>query len=134
MVDAERLNIFGACKPDRLGYITCIFEDTYDSRFHIWEIHKYKEDKDFIKKLCVCGLDVILPEELITYESLVQEATREYHDLVYSNQWDLATGKDKYQDQPSLPKAYTVAIENLVNKSLKQVDFNSRLIGNGSGS
>ena len=42
----------------------------------------YNEVKDFIKKLRVCDIDVISQYELITYESLVQEATQEYHDLV----------------------------------------------------
>ena len=40
LVDAERLESAGALKPEHLGYITCIFEATYDSRFHIWDIHK----------------------------------------------------------------------------------------------
>ena len=43
LVDAERLETAGACKPDHLGYITRIFEDTSESRFHLWAIHKYKE-------------------------------------------------------------------------------------------
>ena len=37
----------------------------------------------FIKKLRVCDMDVISQEELITYESLLQEAMQEYRDLVY---------------------------------------------------
>ena len=56
-------------------------------------------------------MDVISQEDLITYESLVKEAKQEYHDLVDSNWWEPATSKEKSQDQPSLPKAYTVAIE-----------------------
>ena len=71
-------------------------------------------------------MDVISQEDLITYESLVQEATREYRDLVDSKQWEPATSKEKSQDQPSLPKAYTVYIEQSINKALKQVDFKSR--------
>ena len=55
-------------------------------------------------------MDVISQEELITYESLVQEATREYRDLVGSKRWEPATSKKQYQEQPSLPKAYTVEI------------------------
>ena len=35
---------------------------------------------------------------------------------------------------PPLTKAYTVAVEQSVNKVLKQVDFNIRLNGNGIGS
>ena len=93
MVDAERLESAGAFKPDRLGYITNIFEDTSDSIFCLWDIHNYKEVTDFIKKLRVCDMDDISKEDLITYESLVQEATREFHDLVDSNQWEPATSK-----------------------------------------
>ena len=40
----------------------------------------------------------------------------------------------KTQDQPSLPKAYTVSIEHSINKALKKVDFKSRHSGNCSGS
>ena len=81
-MDAERLDSAGAFKPKHLGYITSIFEDTSDSRFRLWDIQKYKEVTEFIKKLHVCDMDVLSQEDIITYESLVQEATREYHDLV----------------------------------------------------
>ena len=76
LVDDERLGSAGAFKPDHLGYITSIFEDTSDSRFRLWAIQKYKEVTEFIKKLRVCDMDVISHEELITYDTLVQEATR----------------------------------------------------------
>ena len=33
--------------------------------------------------------------------------------------------REKSQGQPSLPKTYTVAIEQSINKALKQVDFKS---------
>ena len=69
-----------------------------------------------------------------TIESLVQEATREYLDLVDSKRWEPDTSKEKSQDQPLLPKAYTVAIEQSTNKALKQVDFRIRRSGNGGGS
>ena len=59
LVDAERLESDGAFKPEHLGYITRIFEDTYDSRFLLWAIQKYKEVTEFIKKLCVCDIDVL---------------------------------------------------------------------------
>ena len=71
----------------------------------------------------MCDIYVLSQEDLITYESLVQEATKEYHDLVDSKRWEPPTSKEKSQDQPSLPKAYTVAIEQYINKALKQVDF-----------
>ena len=110
-MDVERLESARAFKPEHLGYIVHIFEDTSDSRFRLWDIQKYKEVTEFIKKLRVCDMDVLSQEDLITYESLVQEATREYHDLVNSKRWEPATRKEKSQDQPSLPKAYTVFIE-----------------------
>ena len=37
LVDADHLEISGAFNPDNLGIIACIFEKTYDPRFHIWE-------------------------------------------------------------------------------------------------
>ena len=134
LVDAERLECAGAFKPEHLGYITHIFEDTSDSRFRLWYIQKYNEVTGFIQKHRVCDMDVISQEDLISYESLVQEATREYRDLVDSKRWEPATSKEKSQDQPSLPKAYTVAIEQPINKALNQVYLKSRRSGNGSGS
>ena len=65
LVDAERLESARAFKPDRLGYITRIFEDSSDSIFRQWGIKKYKEVTEFIKKLRVCDMDVISQEELI---------------------------------------------------------------------
>ena len=69
-VDAERLESAGALKPEHLGYITCIFEDTFDSRFHLWDIQKYKEVAEFIKKLRVCDTDVTSQEDLICQEQI----------------------------------------------------------------
>ena len=76
MVDAERLESAGAFKPEDLGYINLIFEDTSDSIFRLWSIQKYKEVTEFIKKLRVCDMDVLSQEHLITHECLVQEATQ----------------------------------------------------------
>ena len=53
LVDAERLESDKAFKHEHLEYATCIFEDTSDSRLRLWDIQKYKEVKEFIKKL-VC--------------------------------------------------------------------------------
>ena len=36
LVNVESLDIDGAFKPEHLGYIIRIFEDTSDSIFHIW--------------------------------------------------------------------------------------------------
>ena len=51
-----------------------------------------------------------------------------------SKRWEPATSKENSQDQPSLTKAYTVAIEKSINKALKQVDFKIRRSVNSSGS
>ena len=110
LVDSEHLQSAGAFKPEHLGYITRIFEDTSDSRFSLWDIQKYREIKEFINKLRVSNMDVISPEDLIIYDSFVQEATREYRDLVNSKRWKPATSKEKSQEQHSLPKEYTVSI------------------------
>ena len=78
-------------------------------------------------------MEVISQYDLITYESLVQDATREYHDLVDSKRWEPATIKEKSQEQTSIQKSYNVAIEQSINKYLKQVHFKSRNSGNNSG-
>ena len=122
LVDDERLESAGAFKPEHLGYIIRIFDYTSDSRFRLWAIQKYKQVTEFIKKLRVCDMDVLSQEDLINYESLVQEATREHRDLVESKRWEQTTSKEKSQGKPSLPKAYTMSIEQSINKALKQVD------------
>ena len=104
LLDAERLESAGVFNNENLGYITLIFEDTSDSRLTLWEIQKYKEVKEFINKICVCDMDIISPEELITYESLVQEDTLEYRNIVDSKQWGPSTGKEKYKYQHSITK------------------------------
>ena len=83
-MDAENLESAGTFNPEHLGYIPRIFEDTSDSRFRLWDIQKYKEVTVFINKLRVWDMDVLSQEDIITYESLVQEATREYRNLVDS--------------------------------------------------
>ena len=65
---------------------------------------------EFIKKICVCDMDIISPEDNITYASPVQEATREYHDIANSKRWEPATNNEKSQDQPLINKAHTAAI------------------------
>ena len=51
-----------------------------------------------------------------------------------SKRWEPDTSKEKSQEQPSLLKACTVAIEQSIKKALKQVDFKSHSSGNNSGS
>ena len=84
LVDAEHLESSGAFKTDQLGYITRIFENTSDSILRLWDIQKYKDVMEFIKKFCLCDMNVISKEDLINYESLLQEDTHEYCDLVDS--------------------------------------------------
>ena len=48
---------------------------------------------EFINKMLVCEINIVSPEELITYESLAQQAMCEYRDLVYSKRWEPASGK-----------------------------------------
>ena len=40
LVDSDHLESAGAFNPKHLWYITRIFEDTSDSRFRLWDIHK----------------------------------------------------------------------------------------------
>ena len=44
--------------------------------FRMWYIKKYKEVTEIINKLCVCDMDVLSQEDIITYESLVKEDTQ----------------------------------------------------------
>ena len=82
LVDVECLGNSGSLKPEHLEYTNQIFEDNYDSRLRPWKIQKYKEDMEFIKKLLVCDMYIISPEYLKTYSTLLQEATREYCNIV----------------------------------------------------
>ena len=71
-------------KPVHLGFTTNIFETTSNYRFCFWYIQRHTEVSKVIKKLHVCDEDIIQPEEIIIYESLVQEATHECFNLVDS--------------------------------------------------
>ena len=42
LVNDERLESAGAFNPEHLGYITCIYEDTSDSRLRLRSIQNYK--------------------------------------------------------------------------------------------
>ena len=72
MVNVERLESSGAFKPEQLGYIIRIFEDTSDSRFHIWATQKYKEVMEFVKKPLLCNKDVMQTDDIITYGLLLK--------------------------------------------------------------
>ena len=41
LVHMERFKSDGTFKPNHLGYIICMFEDTFYSRFHLWETQVY---------------------------------------------------------------------------------------------
>ena len=77
-VGYRRLESARAFMPDHLGYISRIFDNTSDTRCCRREIHNYKEVMEFIKKLHVYDLYFIQSEELIPYDSLLQEGTCEY--------------------------------------------------------
>ena len=87
LVDAERLERDVASKPEHLSHTIHIFEDTSDSRFHIWVTQKYKEFMAFINKLCVCEEYFIRPDDIITYGTLVQEDMCEYRNILDSKRW-----------------------------------------------
>ena len=84
----ESLESAGAFKPEHIGYIIHIFEDTSDSTFHIWATQKYKESMEFIKKPLLCDKDVIHTNDITTYGLLAQESLREYSNIVNSKQVD----------------------------------------------
>ena len=82
LVDDDRHQSSVDFKPNNLRNITHIFEDTLDHILNIQETHKYKEVEDFIDKLHIFDKDVMLPEEIITYGSLVQQDMGEYLNIV----------------------------------------------------
>ena len=126
LVYAELLESAGYFNPDHLGYTTCNFENTSDSRFHLCATHKYKDVMEFINKRCVCDKYVMQSDDIITYVSLVQYDIREYHTIFDSNRWEPNDSNKKFQHEPLLLKAPTKEIENLVNKTADKVDFKSR--------
>ena len=72
LVNVESLESSGAFKPEHLGYIIRIFENTSDSRFHLWATQKYKEVMEFVKKPLLCDEDVMQTNNIITYGLLTQ--------------------------------------------------------------
>ena len=61
LVDDENLESDLEFKPEPLGYINCIFEDTSDSILCLWQINKYKDVMEPINKIILCDLDGIQP-------------------------------------------------------------------------
>ena len=85
LVDAESLVSDGAFKTEHLGHINSIFEDTSDSRFRLWDIQKYKEVTDFLNFfVCVTWMSYHKEssQHMNPLYKRLQEATREYRDLV----------------------------------------------------
>ena len=70
----EGLESAGAFKPEHLGYIIRIFENTSNSRFQIWATQKYKEVMVFIKKPLLCDQEVMHTNDITTYGLLAQES------------------------------------------------------------
>ena len=66
LVYCDHLEGTRAFNNGNLGYITYIFDNNYDSIFIRWGVNNYNEITEFIKKLCVCPLDIIKPQDLIT--------------------------------------------------------------------
>ena len=86
--NVEDLESAGAFKPDHLGYIISIFENTSDSRFNLWATQKYKAVMDFVKKPLVCDKDVTHTNDITTYGLRAHESLREYNNIVNSKQVD----------------------------------------------
>ena len=84
LVNVEILESAGAFKPKHLGYIIHIFENTSNSRFHIWATQNYKEVMEFVKKNLLCDEDVMQTDDIITYGLLAQKYLREYSNIVNS--------------------------------------------------
>ena len=120
-MDSERLENSGALKTKHLGYIIHIFENTSDSRFHIWDTLKYKEVMEFIKKPLLCDKDVIQNDDIITHGFLAQESLQEYSNIVNSNRWEPTDIKKISKNESLLLMASTKAIESPVNKNLENV-------------
>ena len=99
LLDVERLESSGAFKPEHLKYIIRIFEDTSNSRFHIWATQKYKEVMEFVKKICVCDEDVMQTDNIINYGFLVQEYLREYSNIFESKRWEPTGNKNTTKDE-----------------------------------
>ena len=89
----------------------------------MWDIQKYKEVMDFIKKLCVCDKDIMWPDDIIIYGYLFQEGMCEYRNIVDSERWEPTGSKKKSQDEPLLIKAFTVEIKDPVNNTEEKVGF-----------
>ena len=121
LVNVESLESAGAFKPEHLGYIIRIFEDTSDPIFHLWGIQKYKEIMQFFKKPLLCDEDVTQTDYIITYGFLVQESLQEYSNIFNSKLWETTDIKKISKDEYLLLTDSTVAIESPSNKNVEKV-------------
>ena len=132
LVNVESLESAGAFKPEHLGYIIRIFEDTSDTRFNIWATHKYKKVMGFVKKPLLCDKDVMHTNDIATYGLLAQESLREYSNIVNSMQVDLKSrhsGNDSGSERGSFARL-DGKCHNCGKKGLIKKDC--RLKGHGS--
>ena len=72
----ESLESSVAFKPEHLGYIIHIFENTSNSRFHRWDTQKYKEVMEFVKKPLLCDEVVMQTNDIIAYGFLAQNVCK----------------------------------------------------------
>ena len=84
LINVEYLESAWAFKPEHLGYIIHIFENTSNSIFHLWATQKYEEVMEFVKKPLLCDEDVMHTNDIITYGFLAQESLREYGNIINS--------------------------------------------------
>ena len=78
LVNVQSLESAGAFKTEHLGYIIHIFENTYDSRFHLWATQTYKEVLEFVKITLLCDEDIMQTDDIIAYGFLAQVSLQEY--------------------------------------------------------
>ena len=119
--NVESLESAGDFKPNHLGYIIHIFENTSNSIFHIWANQKYKEVMEFVKKPLLCDGDVMQTDDIITYGFLAQEYLREYSNIVNSKRCEPTDIKKISKDESLLLTYSTKAIEYPVNKTVEKV-------------
>ena len=99
------MDIDRALSPEHLVDISRTLEESKDTRFWIWKIEKYCKVADFLNQLRVANSELITSKDIITYETLTQEACSEYFNLLYSNLLYPASNT-KGSDETHFPKAY----------------------------
>ena len=121
LVNVESLESDGAFNPKHLDYIIHIFENTSNSRFHLWATQKYKEVMEFVQKLLLCDEDIMQTDDIITYGFLAQESLREYSNILNSKRWEPNDIKKISKDKYLLMTDSTKSIESPVNNTVEKV-------------